>query len=87
VRQRVKNEPAVIVLPPPEEGQPLPDESFVRELLREHPLCTLFVLTGTSMPPEGTWAGVQRLTPPLAPDDESEAFVAFQILRQQVNLE
>lgn len=77
MQKREKREPMVIVLPPPETEQSLPDDADVEALLRAYPLCTLLVMTGASLPPDNKLTNVQRLRPHLRPREEDEAYTSF----------
>jgi hypothetical protein len=80
INKKEGREPLFIVLPPPEGRQELPDEADIEALMSDYPSCTLFLLTGTSLPPDEKLPKVQRLRPCLEPSDEMDAYVTFRDL-------
>ena len=80
LQKKELREPAVIVTPPPETSGLLPDDHEIDELLQEFPLCTLLLLTGPSLPQPGLLTKVHRLSPPLEPNEEIQAYALFRDL-------
>ena len=85
IKSKDTREPLFIVLPPPNTEQALPDDADVQALIDEYPSCTLFMLTGSSLPSEQRLKGVQQLRPGLGPDEEFAAYNIFNELARKID--